>query len=298
MTISSNVITVNGAGTPFASGDAYEVGINGQKKAYDSSTNSTMVSSLVNVWNQYTDPETLVTAQNLTAAYADFGSEIDMRGFNRLGVYVVTDVNDSENVTLQVLGKHTSAGTDEYSIDGISAKTLWTTSAIDSKLYFEFDVGTIPFIQLQSIAGTTGYTPAYLTGGSSAEATFGTWEAVTDGSFRITIDGTARNIDGIDFSGDGSMDDVAATIQAAIRAVTGSLETCVWSTDHFIISSVLDASTSAITVTSTSTGTVGTDISGAGAADWMDCDSGNGTVTALAGTIGDLTIVIDKKWRN
>jgi hypothetical protein len=297
MTVSSNVVTIAGAGTPFASGDVYEVGINALPFELDASTQSMKTSSLTNVWNQYTHPQTIVTAQDLTAAYADFGPEIDMRGFTHLSVYIITDVNDSENVTLKLLGKHTSAGTDEFELNGGTTQALWTTGASDSKVQYEFNVKGTPFIQLQSIAGTTGYTPAYLTGGSSAEGTFGTWAAVTDGSFRITIDGTARNIDAIDFSGDGSMADVAATIQAAIRAATGSTETCVWSTDHFIISSVLDASTSAITVTSTSTGTVGTDISGAGAADWMDCDSGNGTVTALAGTIGDLTISITKIWK-
>lgn len=164
--ISSNVITVYEKGvvvTTLASGDKYEVGLNSQRKAFDPSTNSTMVSPLVNVWNQYTDAETLVTAQDLTAAYADFGSEIDMRGYNRLGVYIVTDINDSEDVDLKVLGKHESGGTDEYEIDGISVKTLWTTGASDGKVYYEFDVGTIPFIQLQAIAGTLGVTAGDLT---------------------------------------------------------------------------------------------------------------------------------------
>jgi hypothetical protein len=59
------------------------------------------------------------------------------------------------------------------------------------------------------------------------------------------------------------MANVASTLQTALRAETGGLETVVWSTDKFIITSADDRSTSAITVTTTSTGTVGTDISGA-----------------------------------
>lgn len=163
---SAGVITIYEKGTAAASlvaGDVYEVGINGTTKAYDSSTDANKTISLVNVWNRYTDPEVLVTAQDLTDAYADFGAEIDMRGYNRLGVYIVTDVNDSETVNLQVLGKHTAAGTDEYTIEGISEKALWTTGASDAKLYYEFDVGTIPFIQLQAKAGTVGTTPGDLT---------------------------------------------------------------------------------------------------------------------------------------
>lgn len=123
------------------------------------------------------------------------------------------------------------------------------------------------------------YTPAFLTGGSNAQSNFALWEVVWDWSFRITIDWTAYNIDGIDFAGVTDMDDVADVIQAAIRAVTSGEEIVAWSVDHFIISSWSDLNNSAITVTTTSTGTVGTDISGAGASDWMDCDSGNGTVT-------------------
>lgn len=126
------------------------------------------------------------------------------------------------------------------------------------------------------------YTPAYLTGGTNAQGNYVLWTVVTDGSFRITIDGTAHNIDGITFVGNTSMDDVAATIQTAIRTTTGGSETVVWSTDHFVITSGDATSSSAIAVLETSTGTVGTDISGAGASDWLDCDSGNGTITEKA----------------
>jgi len=122
------------------------------------------------------------------------------------------------------------------------------------------------------------YTPAYLTGGGSATAVIGTWTAVNDGSFDIDIDGASYTMSAIDFSGATSMDEVAELIQDEIRAETAALETCVWSTDHFVISSVDTSATSAVTVASASG--VGTDISGAGGTTFMDCDVGNGTVTA------------------
>jgi hypothetical protein len=125
----------------------------------------------------------------------------------------------------------------------------------------------------------TDNTAGYLTGGDSAQSTFASWAAITDGSFRVTVDGTAYNVDAIDFSGDGSMDDVASTIQTALQTATSGSETVVWSTDHFIITSGTSDEDSEISVLSTSTGTVGTDISGAGASDWMDCDTGNGVAT-------------------
>lgn len=124
------------------------------------------------------------------------------------------------------------------------------------------------------------YTPAYLTSGVNVFSTHNLWTGTTDGSFQITIDGTSRSITGIDFSSATSMDDVASIIQTAIRAVTSGSETCTWSGTALIISSGLTTSSSAITVTSA--GVSGTDISGAGANDYMDCDTGNGVVTAAA----------------
>lgn len=161
MTVSSNVVTVNGAGTPFASGDVYEIGLNSQRKAYDASTNSQMVSPLNNIWNQYTDPETLVTAQDLTASYADFGEEIDMRGYTHLRVGIVLDVNDSTDITLKLLGLDESGGSDEYEIEGGTTQAIAHTA--DAKYSYEFDVKGSPFIQLQAIAGTVGATAGDLT---------------------------------------------------------------------------------------------------------------------------------------
>jgi len=72
ITHAANVLTVNGAGTPFASGDAYEVGINAQKKAYDASLDVMKTIDQAPVWSRYTDPEALIsTAYELTASFAD-----------------------------------------------------------------------------------------------------------------------------------------------------------------------------------------------------------------------------------
>jgi len=132
-----------------------------------------------------------------------------------------------------------------------------------------------------SMKVTVPVTPvAYLTGGNGASVWGVAWTAVTDGSFAITINGTARSISALDFSATTNEDGIAAVIQAGIRTATGALETVVWSTDHFIITTVSNA-LSAITVTS-ATG-AGTDISGAGATAFMDSDVGHGVVTAAAG---------------
>lgn len=124
-------------------------------------------------------------------------------------------------------------------------------------------------------------TAAYLTGGTSATSVVATWTAVNNGSFRVTIDGVAHNVDTINFSsGVTTMADVATKIQTALRAATSGNETVVWSTNHFTITSGTTGSTSQISVLSTSTGTVGTDISGLGATNFIDGDAGHGVATA------------------
>lgn len=129
-----------------------------------------------------------------------------------------------------------------------------------------------------------------LTGGTSATSVIETWNAVSDGEFAITIDGTAYDIIGLDFSEAADMDAVAAIIQAGIRAETGSTETVVWSTNKFIITG-----SKSVTVTSAVDGGSGTDISGVGATTFMDCEDGVGTPTTgwRNVTDGEFAITID-----
>lgn len=48
------------------------------------------------------------------------------------------------------------------------------------------------------------------------------WKAITTGSFKIQVDaGVATDVTGINMSGDANLDAVAATIQAAVRALAG-----------------------------------------------------------------------------
>jgi len=133
----------------------------------------------------------------------------------------------------------------------------------------------------QGVAANLIYTPAYMTGGTSAETNIAVWDSVTDGSFRVTLDGVGINVDAIDLTSvvGGDMDDVALVLQTALRVVTSDLETIVWDTDHFIMTSADTSSSSEMSVLTTSSGTVGTDISGAGAGDYMDSDTGNGVAT-------------------
>jgi hypothetical protein len=143
-----------------------------------------------------------------------------------------------------------------------------------------------------AITAHATYTPAYLTCGTLSQDNPLLWAGTTDGSFRITLNGTAYNVDGLDFTGVTLMTEVATIIQTGLRAATAQLETVAWTGgDYFVIRSVNTTSASTITVLATSTGVVGTDISGAGADNWMDGDVGTVTLavldpTADAGKLG------------
>ena len=130
------------------------------------------------------------------------------------------------------------------------------------------------------------YIPAYLTGGTNAESNYAIWDSVSDGSCRGTVDGTTYNFDGMDFSLVTDMDGVASVVQVKMRAITGTDITVVWSTNKFVYTSVNSTSASEVSVLATSTGVVGTDISGVGTV-YLDSESGQGTATA---TVLDKTL--------
>jgi len=168
LSVSSNVLTVYKSGaaiTALASGDAYEIGINSQKKAYDPSTQSNMESTLNPEYAHYTDPELLVTASDIvatTTVYKDQGAEIDMTGYNTLGVFVKFTVNDSATNTIKLLAKHTSAGTEEF-VQETAGDYIKTLGDASINIYYEFSTNhNIPIFQIQSTATTVGDTEGTL----------------------------------------------------------------------------------------------------------------------------------------
>jgi hypothetical protein len=85
ITSSSNVIAVAGAGTPFASGDDYIVGILYQQKGYDLTTNS-MMSSNINPDSEKYVQDSLVDADNTAAAtgYWPSSDGLSMDGYRAI----------------------------------------------------------------------------------------------------------------------------------------------------------------------------------------------------------------------
>ncbi len=120
----------------------------------------------------------------------------------------------------------------------------------------------------------------YLTGATGVTDTLGTWTAISDGSFKVTINGSEQSITSIDLSGASDMAGVAAAIQAKIRAVGSggfTLATVAWQagTTNFKITSGTTGAASSVSALSAASS--GTDISGAS---FMKCHAAAATATA------------------
>lgn len=129
-------------------------------------------------------------------------------------------------------------------------------------------------------------TSGYLLSGDDTEDDIEVWQEVKDGEFKITIDGDAHNITGLDFSDAKSLSDVASIIQAGIRSETDGNEIVIIEEGAFKIISGTRGITSEVSVTSKILDGEGTDISGVTTSEsnYLDANATNGT--AVAGTNG------------
>lgn len=86
--------------------------------------------------------------------------------------------------------------------------------------------------------------------------------AVTDGSFRIELDGVDYNIDGLNFSACTSYDEIAQVIETGMNTVTSRNDIVGYYNDSFVFQNGETGVGKEIGLLETSTGVVGTDISG------------------------------------
>lgn len=103
-----------------------------------------------------------------------------------------------------------------------------------------------------------------------------TLQAITTGSFDITVDGTSKNLTALDFSAITTLTGAAAFIQTALAGAA----TCVWNSNYgiFIITSATTGAASSVSFATA--GGAGTDISGD--LQLLSTDSGAYTVAGIA----------------
>lgn len=118
---------------------------------------------------------------------------------------------------------------------------------------------------------------AELRGGSVPNSELSTFQAITDGSFTISIDGASEDITSLDFSSDTTMAEVATTIQTALQAVASggyTAATCTYDGNRFFINSGTTGASSSISFLTTVSPATGTDISST-----LQMQQGEGTKT-------------------
>lgn len=161
-----NVITIAGAGTPFASGDSYYVGVSYSDDTIDDDLKVVKMIEQRPPWNRFTVPESIATSLALTnfGTYIDLGFPQDLRGYTDLLVYVNLDIGAATNVRFKSLGQTTDVGgaTDEYNLPieiispsdvKINRAYLELNEDIDQLIILRVITAGIPYVQLQVDGG-------------------------------------------------------------------------------------------------------------------------------------------------
>lgn len=113
---------------------------------------------------KYSTPVLVEENQALTDSWANLGDVIDMRGYTELYLYINLDINDSLNARVRALGMMTDTG-DGYvlPIEAVSSTEVKVTAQYiefdtdaDQLMVLRVNVGAIPYVQIQTQAGTVG----------------------------------------------------------------------------------------------------------------------------------------------
>ena len=121
----------------------------------------------------------ITSAQNLTNAWADLGGQVEMVKNSKTAIWIVLDINSSENARLRVLAQRYKNDTKEYVLP---IKVVGSSDVKVQDEYFEFNddadqnvileidtAGLIPYLQFQVMAGTVGATAGQI---DEADLTF------------------------------------------------------------------------------------------------------------------------------
>ena len=113
--------------------------------------------------------ETLVAAaapQSFTANWVDLGVELFVAGAEVIGIWLNLDVNDSTNMRIRLIAKHTTAGADEYVIPirtvsagavNVQAEYVEFSTDADQKMLLSAALDSIvAYVQFQIQAGAVG----------------------------------------------------------------------------------------------------------------------------------------------
>lgn len=154
--------------SPFLATDvSYEIGIHYTDvgRNLDSNNRNVFINNQLNTLNE----DILPLATNLDASLFTAGTWYDVGTINtdgkpRVGIWVKSVENDSEDGTLRVVSIKEYGATDVYEIDTNTEKTLWTGAGSTTTYnYYEFDAGTSLYVKVQLKVSALGATEAVFT---------------------------------------------------------------------------------------------------------------------------------------
>lgn len=93
--------------------------------------------------------------------------------------------------------------------------------------------------------------PGELLGGNNPDTHLGDYTAITNGSLKVTVDGTVETVTGINLSAAANLNAVAADVQTALAAVKTGM-TCIWNGSQFIIHSGTTGISSSVSLSTAS----------------------------------------------
>lgn len=116
---------------------------------------------------------TSLGTQSVTAAWANFGAEINTDGHKCIGLWLDVTINNSTDVRIRALAVHTPSGdqyklTDEVttaSVVAVAEEYYELTNDVNQLIVIPIALnGVIPSVQFQIMAGTPGATKASIIG--------------------------------------------------------------------------------------------------------------------------------------
>jgi len=123
-------------------------------------------SCAIRVYNEKTELVATSAPQAVTSGWVDLGSQIEVRNFERMALWVNVDINSTNNVQFRVLYGLESAGNEYQSVilsPGSSdvkfeGEYLEYNVDADGRFVFEFGLMGANYAQVQVKAGTVGAT--------------------------------------------------------------------------------------------------------------------------------------------
>lgn len=143
----------------FVTGDVVAVYLTGADKNRDAALDVKKVIDQAPDYAHFTDPQPLVADEDLGdnwGNWTDQGTEIPCASYNTLFLYVSVTLADSTLPYMQVLGKHESAGAEEYDLVDF-AVVDWTGETTNFLKVYEVPINHgMPYVQVQTKTGIDG----------------------------------------------------------------------------------------------------------------------------------------------